>query len=363
MPEHVRVGVIGTSWWADMMHLPSLASHPGAELVAICGRNRERAEEMADKYEITEVFADYQEMIEKGNLQAVVVSAPDDLHYPMTMAALDAGLHVMCEKPLALNVHQAREMTEKAEAAGVKHMVLFTWRWVPYMRYLLKLIEEDQIGRCFHGHFHWMVGYGRGGNYGWKWDRHRGLGILGDLGSHLIDIARCCMGEIAKVSANLANFVERPGPDGRPIDPANDSALLTLQFANGSQGAIHASAVAHLGSHHPEQQFVLHGEAGTLEVEFCFGGQYTVRRTRHDEKQAETLPIPSDILEGLNANSPSLEWIGQLFTEQAAGDRLFIDAILKDRPVSPSFYDGLAVQKVIDAAIESHEKGIWVELE
>ena len=107
----------------------------------------------------------------------------------------------------------------------------------------------------------------------------------------------------------------------------------------------------------------MHGEAGTLEVEFCFGGHYTVRRTRHDEKQTETLPIPSDILEGLNANSPSQEWIGQLFTEQAAGDRLFIDAILQDRPVSPSFCDGLAVQKVIDAAFESHEKGIWVELE
>ena len=99
-----------------------------------------------------------------------------------------------------------------------------------------------------------------------------------------------------------------------------------------------------------------------MEVDFCFGTHYTVRRTRHGEKQTETLSIPSDILEGLNTDGPPQEWLFQIFTEQAVGDRLFIDAILEDRPASPSFYDGLAVQKVIDAAMESHRKGIWVDL-
>jgi predicted dehydrogenase len=97
--------------------------------VAICGRNRERAEEMAHKYAIPTVFTDYHELIDKGHVQALVVATPDDLHYPITMAALDAGLHVLCEKPMALTVKQAREMTEKAEKVGVKHMVLFTNRW------------------------------------------------------------------------------------------------------------------------------------------------------------------------------------------------------------------------------------------
>ncbi|GAG40971.1 unnamed protein product, partial [marine sediment metagenome] len=85
MSEQVRVGVIGTSWYTDVMHLPNLKSHPHTEIAAICGRNRDRAEEMAKKYEVPLVFTDYREMIEKGNLQAVVVAAPDDLHYPMTM--------------------------------------------------------------------------------------------------------------------------------------------------------------------------------------------------------------------------------------------------------------------------------------
>ena len=362
MTEHVRVGIVGTSRWADTMHLPGLQSHPRAEIAAICGRNRERAEEMARKYSIPQVFTDYHELIDKGDVQALVVSTPDDVHYPVTMTALDAGLHVLCEKPMALNVQQAREMTEKAESAGVKHMVYFTWRWVPYVRYLRQLIEEGYLGRCFHGHFHWMAGYGRGGNYRWRWDRQRALGILGDLGSHMIDLAHCCIGDIARVSANLSTFVERPGPDGQPLDRANDSAMLILQFANGAQGVIHISAVAHLGNRSAKKQIVLHGDAGTLEVEFCLGENYTIQGTRHDEKQTETLSIPAQILEGLDPDSPFSTWSDRLFTEQAVGGRLFIDTILENRSVPPTFHDGLKVQQVIDAAIEADQRGCWISL-
>lgn len=112
------------------MYLPALKSHPQAELTAICGRNRARAEEMAQKYEIPQVFTDYQAMIEQAGLEALIVAIPDDLHYPVTMAALDAGLHVLCEKPLAFTLRQAREMYERAAAAKVKHMTYFR-RWWP----------------------------------------------------------------------------------------------------------------------------------------------------------------------------------------------------------------------------------------
>lgn len=117
MNKSVRVGVIGTSWYADLMHLPTLQSHPQAEIAAICGRNSEPAAALANKYAIPTIYSDYREMIEQGNLDAVVVATPDDLHYPMVMAALDAGLHVICEKPLASSVAQAEAMVAKAEAA------------------------------------------------------------------------------------------------------------------------------------------------------------------------------------------------------------------------------------------------------
>ncbi len=129
MFDEVRVGIIGTSGWTELMFIISFKSHPAAEIVAICGRNRERGQELAEKHNIPQVFTDYGTMINEAGIDAIVVAAPDDLHVPMTMAALEAGLHVLCEKPLVDNSEQARQMYDKANAMGVKHMVLYTWSW------------------------------------------------------------------------------------------------------------------------------------------------------------------------------------------------------------------------------------------
>lgn len=88
MAEQVRIGLIGTSYWADGFYLPSLKSHAGAITTAICGRNRARAEELAAKHDVTRVYTDYREMIESGELDAIIVVTPEDLHHPMTMTAL-----------------------------------------------------------------------------------------------------------------------------------------------------------------------------------------------------------------------------------------------------------------------------------
>ena len=166
MDGTVNVGVVGTSWWSDFWHVPYLCSHPRAELRAVCGRNRARAEEVAAKHSIPRVFTDFREMIRSSKIEAIVVAVPDDLHHAVTMAALDAGLHVMCEKPLAVTVKDARAMCEKAESAGVTHMTNFTCS----IRYL--------------------GSYGRGKTYAWRFDHAHGCGVLGDLGSHMIDLSR-----------------------------------------------------------------------------------------------------------------------------------------------------------------------------
>lgn len=356
MSETVRVGVVGTSWWADEFHLTTLKSHPRAEIAAICGRNRGRAEEMAKKYNIPRIFTDYREMIEKGNLDALVVSTPDDLHYAMTMDALDAGLHVLCEKPMAPNAGQAKEMYERAEAVGVKHMVLFTYRWVPHHQYLKTLIDNGYLGRLFQCQLRFLGGYGRDGQYGWRFDRQRANGIWGDLGSHMTDFARWYVGDVARVSAHLATFVDRPGPAGQPLDPANDSALVALEFVNGAQGMIQVSAVARLGGSGYEQHITLYGASGTLDAEYTFPNA-VLRGVRRDEKQFESLPVPDSFWGDVDKGNP---W--NVFDKQSVGDRQFIDAILKDQPISPNFYDGWKVQEVIDAAIESHRRSAWVSL-
>jgi predicted dehydrogenase len=366
MAEQVRVGLVGTSWWADLMFLPSLKSHPKAEVVAICGRNRSRAQELAQKYGIRRVFTDYQEMIEQGNLQALVVAAPDDLHYPITMTALEAGLHVLCEKPLALNASHAKAMYEKAEAVGVKHMVLFTWRWLPHFRYLRRLIDEGYIERCFHCHLNFLGSYGRAGHYMWRFDGQRANGILADLGSHMIDFARWYIGDIARVSASLTTFVERVGPaEDQPLEPANDSALLLVEFENGAQGSIQVSAVTHTADRGVEQHLSLYGEGGTLHADVVFEGVENgsvIRGARQNEAQFQTLPLPDELWGQVEPPEVLAAVVPGLFMKQAAGSRLFIDGIVEDRPVSPNFYDGFKVQQVVDAAIESHRTGCWVSL-
>lgn len=347
MPEAVAVGVIGTSWWAELMYLPSLTGYPKARLAAICGRNQERAAEVAGKYSIPQVFTDYREMIRTANLDAVVVSTPDDLHHPMTMAALDAGLHVLCEKPLAVNASLAKEMYETAEAKGVKHMVLFTLRWLPPFIYVYDLVQSGYIGRPYHAQFSYVGHYGT--EYQWRLDRRRANGVLGDLGSHVIDLSRWYLGEIASVDAQLDTFVTRPGPEGGATEPANDAASLLLGFEGGARATAQISAVAYTGDQVMDMLVRLYGEAGTIEVEFSYGGPSaggTVRGARHGEGGFRTFPEPN-ALWGDSRTDPI-----SLFYKESIGPRAFIDAIIEDRPTVPNFYDGLKAQEVIDAALE-----------
>jgi predicted dehydrogenase len=309
---------------------------------------------MASKYDIPSVFTDYRELIEKGDLDACIIVTPTDTHYAMTMLALEAGLHVMCEKPLALTVEQAREMYRKAEAAGVKHMVFFTRRWYPHFRYLKQLVDEGYLGEPRSCHISWTFGWAWDGEYMWRADRRRSPGALGELGPHMIDFARWYGGDIARVNAHLATFVPWPGPEGQVADPANDSFALLLEFASGAQGLLHACVRLNVGFH--RLAVSLAGDVGALEA-VSDGDGYALRGAREEQQTLEPLTIPADVCGGL---PPDPSQFQRRFCEHSVGDRLFIDTILEDRQPAPSFYDGLKVQEVIGAAIESHETGRWV---
>ncbi|MCA9920681.1 MAG: Gfo/Idh/MocA family oxidoreductase, partial [Anaerolineales bacterium] len=169
------------------------------QVVALCGRNQERAQAIATKYNIPQVFTDYRALLADGAVDAVVILTPDDEHYAMTMAALDAGLHVLCEKPLARNASHAKSMYERADVQGLRHMTYFTYRWLPHYRYLRDLVAQGVVGRLYHAHFSCMAGNGRNPAYSWRFDPQRASGALGDYGSHLIDLAHYPAGDIAPV--------------------------------------------------------------------------------------------------------------------------------------------------------------------
>ncbi|MEM7110821.1 MAG: Gfo/Idh/MocA family oxidoreductase [Chloroflexota bacterium] len=361
MLNNVRVGIIGTSWWTEVMFLPSLNSHPNAEIVAICGRNRARGELLAQQYGIAEVYSDYQAMIQQAPLDAVVVASPDDLHFPMTMAALEAGLHVLCEKPLALTVAHAQQMSNKAEAAGVKHMVLFTWRWQPHFRYMKQLVDEGFIGRCYHANLRFLGGFGLQSEYAWRYDGQRSNGVVSDLGAHMIDFAHWLIGDITKVSAQLSTLVAHQSGNDQPLVPTNDAANLILEFGNQAQGLVQLSTVAHQGNRLMEIAVELYGENGRLEAKQFLEGPEAgaeLRGARRDEETIRHLEIPPIFLENIDEAD-----LFAPYTKQSAGPRFFIDAILEDRQPTPTFAAGLKVQKVIDAALRAHEQGCWVHVD
>jgi len=292
-------------------------------------------------------------MIKQAGLDALVVSVPDDLHYPIVMDALDAGLHVLCEKPLAMDAAQAKAMYERAEDAGVCHMTYFTWRWRPQIQYVHQLIEQGFVGQLRHCQLSQIGGYARGPQYRWRFDARRANGVLGDLGSHIFDMSRWFAGEIVRVNARLATVVKRSGPGPEPLQAANDLASLTVEFESGAQGILQVSAVAVLGH---ELHVALDGTAGSLLLDYGAGGS-AIQGFRAGDAQFQSLPLPAELWGAANPAEPF-----EVFLKQPAGPRAFIDAILAGRPATPTFYDGWRAQCVIDAAIESDRTGCWVDV-
>lgn len=356
MADQVRVGLIGTSYWADQLHLPAVASHDAGTVVAICGRDRERAELLAEKYGVPSVYTDYQAMIDRARLDAVIVATPEDLHHPMTMAALKAGKHVLCEKPMARTAAQSQEMLTAAEAANVKHMVQFTNRGLPHYRYIKEVVDDGYVGQPYHAYFYWPTGWFPAeevNSYHWAFDARRANGAVNELGAHMIDLARWYLGEVVRVSATLRNFVPHLDQDGTPMENANDSAFLLLDFASGAHGVVHVGSpnIASDDLNHTGQVAIISGSGGTLESR---GDPWTsppiseIRGLRRGAASAETLTIPNAYLGGSDPND-----VFQVFQSQSIGPRLFIDAIIQDLAISPNFSDGHQVQRIIDAALES----------
>ena len=215
------------------MYLPALTNHPNCQVVAVCGRNPERAQAFADTWSIPNVFTDYQTMIDKADLDAVVVATGNDTHHPITMAALAKGLHVLCEKPLALDVEQAQEMADLAAEKGVKTLVPFTYRFMPTNRYIEELIEDGFIGRPYHMAMRYYAGYGRESGYLWRFDKSKaGSGIIGDLGTHFLYLAMWYFGKITAVTCQTNSIVDRGDvdPDGNLYEQLEDTATMMLQF-------------------------------------------------------------------------------------------------------------------------------------
>jgi predicted dehydrogenase len=358
--DRVRIGIAGTSWWADAMYLPAIAGHPLADIRAVVGgRRTEHTRSFAAQWGIPRAYDRLEEMLDAEELDALLVLTDNKSHRAVALAALERGLAVLCEKPLGLNAREAREMADAAAAAGVTTMVPFTYRFMPANAYLRELLDQGYLGQPYHLNLRYYTGFGRSGAYAWRFDvGEAGSGILGDLGSHWVDMARWFFGEIRAVSATLSHLVPRgPRPDGAPYEVADDAAIVVVEFENGAQGSLHVTSLAHEpGPFGQRHEIDLHGSGGTLRAMSDWRTIQRVEGCRADEDTPHELPIPEHVWKGARRDTVHNTY-RDVFRTQETMTRAFVTAVAGRRPATPDFGDGLAVQRVLEAAARSARDG------
>lgn len=360
----IKIGMLGTSWWADSMYMPALARHPNARVCAVVGRDLDHTRKFAEQWNIPNAYASLEDLLSNASVEGVIIATPNKYHHALAMTAIEYGVHVLCEKPLAMNYTEAHHMAEAAEKAGLKTMVAFTYRFMPTARYIKELIEQGYIGRPYHLNMRYYADYARDGQYMWRFDLDEsGSGVVGDLGTHWLYLADWFFGEIKAVSAMLGYHVNRaPRPDEKPYELADDSAVMMLEFENGARGVLHVSSLAYektpFGQIH---QMEFHGSGGTLHSFNDWDKTQIVSGARDGEGAIHDLPIPDHIW-GPARRDFVPDTYKDVFRDQDFMARGFVSAIVNDTPSEPTFRDGARIQRYLQAAFLSAQEGRRVEV-
>ena len=354
--DKVLVGVIGAGF-GQVGHIPGFKACPDAEVVAICDKVLEIAEGAAQKFDIPHTFTDYHQMLQMEELDLVSVATPPYLHHPMVMAALEAGKHILCEKPMALNAMEAREMYQGAEKAGVVHLVDHELRFNPTRMRMKELIDEGFIGQLRHVLLTTVTNFQTDPfSSPWNWwsQRDKGGGRLGADGSHQIDQLRWWFGEIEGVFGRGRTFMKErklPGSlEMRPVE-TDDFTSLLIHFANGAEGLLSLSSVA---SHGRGSRVEAYGDEGSLILDE--EGRLWGARKGEEDFEDFSVPDPLASVEGISKNV----W-ARSFAHLA---RYLVDVIRIRGMVEKgaTFYDGVRCQEVMDAVRRSWEQEVWVEI-
>jgi predicted dehydrogenase len=240
--QKLRVGVVGLGF-AGQAALEGFAELPDVEIVALAGLEKDTLARLGEKFRIPHLYEKWEDLIATDGLDAVSVATPTQLHHPITIAALDRGLHVLCEKPLARTVAEGTEMVEAAQKSGRVLKVVFNHRERGDVAALKHQIDEGQLGRIYYAKAHWMRRNGIPGMGGWFTNRElSGGGPLIDLGVHILDMALHLMNE-PKVTTVSANTFAELGPRGRG---SSSSVIRPTVDTLGSKFEVEDLATAYL---------------------------------------------------------------------------------------------------------------------
>src|SRR3984957_17032750 len=373
-PPSLGVGMVGYAFmgrahsqaWRTVDRVFDLPLRP--RLAAICGRDRAATAAAADRLGWAAAETDWRALIARDDVQLVDIVAPGSVHAPIAIAALRAGKHVLCEKPLANTLDEAELMSAAADAAfpsGARAMVGFNYRRVPALAPARGLVEAGRIGTLRHVRAvylqDWLVD--PDSPLTWRMQAEQaGSGALGDLGAHIVDLARFLTGdEIEGVSAVSSTFIEeRPLPGGEGVGrvTVDDAVVFSARFASGALGSFEATRYA--SGRKNGLRIELNGSSGSLafdlerlhELAYYDGDDTDGGATAGFRRILVTEP-EHPYLSGWWPPGHIIGW-EHTFTHQA---RDLLTAIADGAQPEPSFADGLAVQRVLDAAARSAAAG------
>ncbi len=356
--KQIGIAIIGCGGITLQNHLPGIAMCPQAKVVALCDANPATLETARQQTGITVTSTNYEDLVKRDDVHAVIIATPNFMHPPIAHAAIAAGKHVLSEKPIALNYADAKAMADAAEKAGVRHMTAFTYRFVPAMRYLSHLVKQGMLGQPYHYRSCRLQDWGTR-NLGWRQVKKlAGTGELGDMLSHRIDFSHLLIGPMARLVANTKNLT--PVRGGHPND-TDDWVAILAEFRNGASGVLESSKLAsgRNESWRSLDYVEINGSEGTYV--FTTGKWNELQYGKVGGPGLETITIPKEFFTW--PGSPRDPGQGDpLVTFRYDQNFEFIDAISNQRPCVPSFFDGARAQGVMDAAVKSAETRAWVDL-
>lgn len=365
MTEPLRVGVVGAGIGAG--YIAGFQKQLNVHVAAVCARTLKNIEPLAKRYTIPHLYTGLDEMLAQEPLDIVVIATPNNLHHGMTLQVLDAGKHVICDKPLAMNADEAQEMADRAEAVGVKHFVPFILRFLPAAQYMREIIDTGFLGRVMHVNVRYYV-HGWGDMLGpmrWQYDlAQAGSGTLGNIGSHAIHLVNWWLGDIRRVSALMSTAVtERKWADGTTAPIAVDDVCAFIGELDGGVPIVfNTSSVALVTRALTEIE--IFGTEGSLKFQQDWGAEYAQTGGIVAMRRNDTTPLRVEIparLKGEFTDMPDYYTpVRTNFSRMAAE---FVNAIQEDRPAAPNFHDGVRVQRVMDAVIQSVKTRAWVEVD
>ena len=367
----IGVGMLGYAFMGKahsnaMKKLPYMIYPPPAvpKLVAVCGRNEEATRAAAVRFGYETYYTDWREMLADERVQLFDNGGPNNAHAEPSIAAAQAGKHILCEKPLGRTAEESKAMLDAVRKAGVKHMVAFNYRFVPAIRQMRMLIESGALGRIYHFRAsylqEWIMPH-----YDvpmiWRLQKQvAGSGALGDLGAHIIDLGRYLVGDVKSVSAMAKTFIpERPWGDGTMGKVEVDDAFAAVvEFENGALGTLEATRFA--AGRKNANVLEVNGEKGSIRFNL-------ERMNEIDVFWIDDEPKETRGFHNVLVSEPYHPWwehwwpqghmIGweHTFVHEIAH---LLDCIVNDKPVSPigaDFEDGYRTAVICDAILQSAE--------